>query len=67
MPRTNGGMPFDVHTVFNHALDIVDNREIYTDFLKANFGEKWTNVDVAEVHLKLAQIFRKYQKDSASA
>ena len=67
MPRTNGGMPFDVHTVFNHALDIVDNREIYTGFLKANFGDNWSKVDVAEVQQKLTQIFRKYQKASTSA
>jgi hypothetical protein len=67
MPRTIAGAPFDVHTMFNHALDIVDNREIYTGFLKANFGDKWTNVDVAEVQQKLTQIFRKYQQASGSA
>lgn len=67
MPRTVTGAPFDVHTMFNHALDIVDNREIYAGFLKESFGEKWAMVDVAEVQQKLTQIFRKYQKASGSA
>ncbi len=39
----------------NQALDIVDNRMLYTDFLQRNFGPEWNTVDVAEVQKKLVE------------
>jgi hypothetical protein len=52
----------NVDTVFNNALDIVENRELYTDFLKKNFGSEWKNVDIGEVQKKLVENFSKYMR-----
>jgi hypothetical protein len=45
--------------VFNNALDIVENRELYSDFLQKNFGSDWENVDIAEVQQKLLRKLKK--------
>ena len=50
--------------VFNKALDIVENRELYTDFLQQNFGPEWQRADVGDVQRKLVENITKYAEQS---
>ncbi len=52
--------PVSTDTLFNSAMDIVDNRDMYTGFLKKNFGNDWNSVDIGEVHRKLLENMQKY-------